>query len=36
MRTRPGFSFAGRKNGLFVDSFAIIILEEGIEFPICD
>ena len=29
VRIRPGFSFTGRKKGLFEDSSAIAALEEG-------
>ena len=36
MRTRPEFSFTGRKKGLFANSSAITALEEGIEFAVWD
>ena len=36
VRIRPGFSFAGRKKGLFADSSAIAALEEGFECAVWD
>ena len=36
VRMRLGFSFAGRKKGLFVDSSTIATLEEGTECAVWD
>ena len=33
---RPGFSFAGRKKGLFAYSSAIVVFETGIECTVWD